>query len=70
MYLDFERTAAKYWAEIKNVVDKGDKEGVAERKGRKDARSHLECMQLALFRAMFMRGGEREGKTPVSPSWK
>lgn len=40
-----------------------EKERESERKGRKDARSHLECMQLALFRAMFMRG-EATGSLP------
>jgi len=38
-------------AGTKNLVDKKVK-----KERRKDARSHLECMQLALFRAMFMRG--------------
>lgn len=43
------------------VVGKEDKERETEREGRKDARSHLECMQLALFRAMFMRGEATTG---------
>lgn len=62
----FEGTTTRYSAaETKNVVDKGTKKET-ERKGRKDARSHLAMrMQLALFRAMFMLGG-----AAGSPSWK